>query len=112
MVIKLRSSPFGGQTRTRALLALRLVGESYPRELARLLQAPVSGVLRALRGLEADGLVAARPMGRLRLYRLEPRYFAHEALAAYLGRLLEPEAELRERAGRLRRRPRRAGKPL
>jgi DNA-binding transcriptional ArsR family regulator len=112
MVIRLTSSPFGGQTRTRALLALRLLGESYPRELARLLQAPVSGVLKALRGLEADGLVAGRPMGRLRLHRLDPRYFAHDALAAYLERLLEPEAALRKRAGALRRQPRRAGKPL
>jgi DNA-binding transcriptional ArsR family regulator len=111
-MIKLTSSPFGGQTRTRVLLLLRLLGESYPRELARVLQAPVSGVLRALRGLEADGLVAARPMGRIRLYRLEPRYFALEALGTYLDRLLEPEAALRERAGTLRRRPRHAGKPL
>jgi hypothetical protein len=35
MMIRLTSSPFGGQTRTRVLLALRLLGESYPRELAR-----------------------------------------------------------------------------
>jgi hypothetical protein len=29
------SSPFGGGTRTRVLLALSLLGESYPRELSR-----------------------------------------------------------------------------
>src|SRR4030067_1068849 len=43
MEVKVSSSPFGGRTRTRALLALRLLGESYPRELARLLAGPPSG---------------------------------------------------------------------
>jgi hypothetical protein len=45
------SSPFGGQARTRVLLALRLLDESYPRELARLLDVPLNGVQMALRGL-------------------------------------------------------------
>ena len=106
------SSPFGGQTRTRALLALRLVGDSYPRELSRLLEMPLSGVQKALRSLEMDGLVAGRSVGRTRVYRLNPRYFAADALAAYLARVAEPEGRLRERIAGLRRRPRRAGKPL
>lgn len=106
------SSPFGGQTRTRVLLALRLLDESYPRELARLLDAPLSGVQMALRGLERDGLVAARTAGRTRLFRLDPRYFARHELERYLLRLTEPEAELRARVADLRRRPRRTGKRL
>jgi DNA-binding transcriptional ArsR family regulator len=112
MVVKVTSSPFGGQTRTRALLALRLVGDSYARELSRLLEMPLSGVQKALRSLEMDGLVAARSVGRTRVYRLNPRYFAADALAAYLARVAEPESWLRERIAALRRRPRRAGKPL
>jgi len=48
MMVKKTSSPFGGQTRTRVLLALRLMGESYPRELARLLDAPLSVVQKGL----------------------------------------------------------------
>jgi DNA-binding transcriptional ArsR family regulator len=112
MVVKTTSSPFGGQTRTRALLALRLLGESYPRELARILGLPLSGVQRALEGLELDGLIAGRSVGRIRLYQLDPRYFASDTLAAYLGRLAEPETELRTRIAALRRRPRRAGKPM
>jgi DNA-binding transcriptional ArsR family regulator len=106
------SSPFGGQTRTRVLLALRLLDESYARELARVLDAPLSGVQMALRGLERDGLVAARTAGRTRLFRLDPRYFARQELARYLLRLTEPEADLRGRVAALRRRPRRTGKPL
>ena len=111
MVVKTSSSPFGGQTRTRALLALRLLGESYPRELARLLGAPASGVQKALRSLERDGIVAARSMGRTRVYRIEPRYFAFDALQGYLARLAEPETDLRTRVTGLRRRPRLTGKP-
>ncbi len=107
-----RSSPFGSQTRTRVLLALSLMGESYPRELARLLEGPLSGVQKALRSLELDGLVAGRSAGRMRLFRLDPRYFARAALEQFLARLSEPEVELRGRVARLRRRPRRTAKPL
>lgn len=106
------SSPFGGKTRTRVLLALRLLSESYPRELARILDQPLSGVQQALRRLELDGLVAARTVGSVRAYRINPRYFAAEELLAYLLRLTQPEDQLRKRVEALRRRPRRTGKPL
>jgi|SRR5450759_3124621 len=105
-----RGAPFGGTARTNVLLVLELLGEGYPRELARLLESSLSGIQQALRGLERDGIVAARTAGRTRLYRIDPRYFARAELQAYLRRLLEPEAGLRHRADALRRRPRRAGK--
>lgn len=105
------SSPFGSLTRTRVLLALRLLGESYARELARVLDTRLSAVQKALQSLERDGLVAGRPLGRTRVFRFEPRYFASEALQTFLGRLAEPETDLRARVAALRRRPRRTGKP-
>lgn len=107
-----QSSPFGGRTRSLALMALHLLRESFPRELARLLQVPLNGVLQALRGLESDGLVVGRAAGRTRLFSLNPRYFARRELAAYLDRLIEPETDLRKRIEQLRRRPRRTSKPL
>src|SRR5437762_5349492 len=106
------SRPFGSLTRTRVLLALHLLGESYARELARLLDLSLSGVQRALQSFERDGMVAARAAGRTRLYQLDPRAFARRELERYLDRLLEAETELRERGARLRRRPRRAGNTL
>jgi DNA-binding IclR family transcriptional regulator len=112
MVVKTSSSPFGGRTRTRVLLALYLPAESYPRELARLLDAPASGVQKAVRSLERDGMVAARSVNRIRVFRIEPRYFAFDALQNFLARLAEPEAALRARVAALRRRPRHTGKPL
>ena len=107
-----RSSPFGGRARTLVLLALSLLDESFQRELARLLEVQLNGVQQALRGLEIDGLVAARLAGRTRLYRLNPRYFARQELEDYLKRLARAETELLERTAQLRKRPRRAGKPL
>ena len=106
-----RSSPFASRTRTLVLLALSLLEESFPRELARLLAMSLNGVQQALRRLEVDGLVAARSSGRTRLYRLNPRYFARRELETYLKRLAGAETELLERTAGLRKRPRRTGKP-
>lgn len=106
------SSPFGGKTRTRVLLALRLLDESYLRELARILDVPLWGVQQAIRSLELDGLVAGRSMGRTRVFRIDPRYFAYDDLQRYLLRLTEPERELQSKVAGLRRRPRRTGKRL
>lgn len=106
------SSPFGSNTRTRVLLALGLLDESFSRELARLLETPVNGVQMALRALERDGLVAARAAGRTRLFRLNPRYFARNELKQYLLRLAEADADMQSRVAQLRRRPRRTAKPL
>ncbi len=106
------SSPFGGGTRTRLLVALRLLEESYPRELARLLGSSLSSVQQAVKGLERDGLVAVRSMGRTRLVRIDPRYFARRELLPYLLRLSEADPGLLAAIAALRRRPRRTGKPL
>jgi hypothetical protein len=89
-----------------------MLGESYARELARLLESPLSAVQRALIGLERDGMVAGRSVGRTRVFRLNPRYFARAELEAYLLRLAVADRWLEERAAQLRRRPRRTGKPL
>jgi len=107
-----RSSPFGGIVRTRLLAAVQLLGSSYARELARLLDTPVSGVQQALKGLEADGLVVGRLVGRTRVVEINPRYFARRELLAYLARLAEVDAPLQDAVTALRRRPRRPGKPL
>jgi DNA-binding transcriptional ArsR family regulator len=112
MKVVTTSSPFGSAVRTGVLLALRVLDESYPRELARFLNRALSTVQKALASLENDGMVAARAVGRTRLYRLNPRVQARRELERYLDRLLETEDSLRSRAAEQRRRPRRAGKPL
>jgi DNA-binding transcriptional ArsR family regulator len=106
------SSPFGSRTRTRVLVALGLLGDSYARELARILDTGLSAIQKAIRSLERDRLIAGRLAGRTRLYRFDPRYFAHRDLMRYVARLSAAEPALRDRIATLRRRPRRAGKPL
>jgi DNA-binding transcriptional ArsR family regulator len=106
------SSPFGSATRTRTLVALRLLEESYARELARVLQSPLSSVQQAIGSLERNGIVAVRSLGRTRVARIDPRYFARAELLEYLERLSEADSALREAVASLRRRPRRSGKPL
>ena len=106
------SSPFGGLTRTRVLVGLCLLETSFARELARLLAAPVSGVRKAIVSLEGDGLVSGRLVGRTRVVQLSPTYFARDELRAYLAKLSEADSALQSEVRNLRRRPRRAGKPL
>ena len=87
------SSPFGSRSRTRILLALSRLEFSYPRALARRLESPIFALRKALDGLERDGLVTSRLVGRTRVYRLDPFYVAYKELAAYLARLASAESE-------------------
>jgi len=98
------SSPFGSQARTRVLLALSLMTDTYPRELARVLEIPLFSVQKALASLERDGLVASRMLGRTRQYGLNARYPASRELREYLERLAGREFELRRKVGALPRR--------
>jgi hypothetical protein len=105
MLVVSQPSPFGSAARTRALLALRVMGSSYPRELARVLAV-------ALRSLEADGLVTARAVGRTRVFELNPRFFAVSELRALLDKLASVDRGLQDAVAGVRRRPRRTAKPL
>ena len=106
------SSPFGSQTRTRLLLSLELLGQSYARELARLLCVSLSVVQKGLLSLERDGLISGRLVGRTRLFQINPQYFAAVQLRGLVARLLVADRDLKTRAADLRRRPRRTGKRL
>ncbi len=79
------------------LLALSLVTETYPRELARVLEMPLFSVQKALASVERDALVTSRMLGRTRLYSLNARYLASRELREYLERLAGREFELRRR---------------
>ena len=112
MKVTTASSPFGSRTRTRVLVALELLGQSHPRELARILGASLSVVQKALRSLELDGLVAGRSVGRTRVYAIHPAYFAAKEIRSLARKLGRADDELRRRIDELRTRPRRSGKPL
>ena len=60
-------------------MLLALLGESYPTELSRLLDAPLVSVIKILNGLELDGVVATRRLGRVR--RVSLRHSPHAPCA-------------------------------
>lgn len=95
-------SPFGSRTRTRLLFALELLGQSYARELGRLLETPFSVVQKGLASLERDGLIAGRLFGRTRLFELNSGYVAASPLRALVATLASADADLRKRVRRLR----------
>ena len=111
-MVMVQSSAFGSQARTRLLIAIRLLGESYPRELARVCGLHLSAAQKALASLERDGILVARTVGRQRMFTMNPRYYAKTELEAFLLRLTDTDKDLRETIDSLRRRPRRTGKPL
>lgn len=102
---------FGSRNRTAVLIALRLVEESYPSELAALLGIRLYTVQQILRSLEAEAVVVSRMFGRTRRVTLNPRYVGHASLADLLWKLGGHDTELQRALGKKRRRPRRPGKP-
>ena len=102
---------FGSGNRTDVLVAVARLGESYPAELAGLFGLRPTEAVRAVASLERVGVVGSKLVGRTRIVRLEPRYWARAELYALLLRL----SELPRYAGlwsKVRGRPRAIGKPL
>ncbi len=89
-----------------------LLGETYPREVARLAGVPLMSVQRIINDLERQNVLASRIQGNQRSVRLNPLFFAYDELRPLLLRLSLGEPQLVERVCALRRRPRRAHKEL
>ena len=102
---------FGSRNRTAVLLALRLLEETYPSELAGMLGVRLFTVQSILSSLESEGVIVSRRVGTTRTVSLNPRYFAHDELSALLWKLGQQDTALQQRLATRRRRPRRAGKP-
>ena len=102
---------FGNRNRTALLLAIRLLGETYPSELAAILGVRLYTVQSVLSALEREGVIVSRALGRTRRISLNPRYFAHRELSALLSKLGQQDSTLQRLLASRRRRPRHAGKP-
>ncbi len=103
---------FGSELRTKILLYLAMLGETYAGELAALIGVSRVTVYRALGDLEREGYVASVLSGRERWVRLSPRNVAVESLSNLLTLLAENRPEIMATLSRLRRRPRRRGKKI
>jgi hypothetical protein len=97
--------------RTSLLLAVSLLGETYPSELAQVLGVRLYTVQSILADFEREGIVVSRLFGRTRRVALNPRYFAQKELGALLSKLGKQDAVLQQSLSARRRRPRRVGKP-
>ena len=106
------SELFGSQNRTRVLVAIRLLGETWPSELAAALDLRLFSVQTILASLERDSVIVSRTIGRTRQVSLNPRYFAHAELEALLWKLGKQDAALQSALATRRRRPRRSGKAI
>jgi DNA-binding transcriptional ArsR family regulator len=103
---------FGSRTRTRILLYLALTDESYSTEIVAVLGGTKLTIQRILRDLEELGILASRLRGGVRFVSLDKTWYAASELRALLERIASVDTALLEAAARIRRRPRRAGKPL
>jgi hypothetical protein len=112
MVTSRQPRLFGSRRRTEVLVTIALLGETFPSELARLLDAPLYSVQNIVAALDREGVLATRISGRARIVSLDPRYFAFPELKGLLLKLAEAEPDLRAAASGRRSRPRRAGRPL
>ncbi len=102
---------FGNRNRTAVLVAIRMLEETYPSELAAMLGLRLFSVQSIVTSLEREGVLVSRLMGRTRTLRLNARYLAAKELDALLWRLGEADVALQKQLATRRRRPRRSGKP-
>jgi hypothetical protein len=102
---------FGSRRRSSVLILLALLEESYPAELARLLDAHPYSIQTIVDDLESEGVLITRRFGKTRRVQLDPRFPGARELHALLWKLGEQDVELQQAAARRRGRPRRKGKP-
>lgn len=104
---------FGNIIIEKILFFLYVYTEGYPLGMAKVFGVPVNRIQQQLKRLENGGIVVSRLVGKVRLYTFNPRFPFLEELKELMAKAYEfvPENE-KERYFRMRKRPRRAGKPL
>src|SRR5215469_12215043 len=102
---------FGSPTRTRALVAIAFLKETYVRQLAAMLGLSSPVLFRIVDNLERDGVVVSRYVGRTRTVSLNPRMYGVRELEAFLLKYAKG-TDVEEKTARIRRRPRRRGKSI
>lgn len=104
---------FGNIMIEKILFFLFVYGEGYPLGMARVFGVPVNRIQQQLKRLENGGIVVSRLVGNVRLYTFNPRFPFLKKLRELVSKAYEfvPENE-KDRYFRMRKKPRRAEKPL
>jgi predicted transcriptional regulator len=105
-------SIFGNINKERVLLFIYIQGSGFAREMARVFGVSLRSIQLQIKNLEDGGVIVGFDKGRTREYQLNPRFYFLPELKKLLKKLYDviPEAE-KEEFYRIRRRPRRKGKP-
>ena len=103
---------FGSAVRTAVLMLVAALGDSYPRELARLLDAPLLSVQRVVDRLEAERILVTGIVGGVRRVSLNPSWLAARELLPLLLRLSQAYPGYEQALQSVRRRPGRRAKAL
>lgn len=102
---------FGSPARTKVLVSIALLRDTFPQELARVLDLSRLSVQRIVNDLEREGVLVSRTVGRNRMVELNRRMFGGAELEAFLIKYAQGLG-LEEQLAQLRRRPRRTGKAI
>lgn len=102
---------FGSASRTRTLLAIALLKETYVQQLATLLGLSQPVIFRIVDPLEREGVLVSRYVGRTRTIALNPRMYGAAELESFLLKYAKA-SDLEKKVATVRQRPRRRGKEL
>ena len=102
---------FGSEARTRLLLLIAVLDETYPAELSKYAGMTISSIQRTLDLLERENLIASRQLV-VRSVSLSPAYPAIKELRAFLLRVAQGYPQYGKIRDSIRRRPRRRKKSL
>ena len=104
---------FGNKTVEKVLLSIYHYGEIHAQAIASDFDVALNPIRAQLDRLEKVGVVISKPAGRMRLYQFNPKS-PYSKLVKEIVKLLYESIPLseREKLFKVRRRPRRKGKPI
>ena len=108
-------SIFGGKNIEKALFFLLLNQRCYGQQLSHVFEQALSPFQKALDRLETGGVIVSFLEGKTRVYQFNPRYPFLQELKAFLVKayaFLPQEVKDKYYEPKIRKRPRRKGKPL
>ena len=108
-------SIFGGRNIEKILFYLLINETCYATQLSNIFDEALSPFQKAFDRLEAGGIVVSFLEGKTRIYKFNPRYPFLEELKNFLSKaykFLPQEFKDRYYEPKIRKRPRRKGKPL
>lgn len=107
-------SLFGGKNIEKILFFLLINQSCYGRQLAQTFQQSLSPIQKALNRLENGGIIVSFLHGKTRIYQFNPRYPFLQELKSLLEKaymFLPAEFKNKYYEPKIRKRPRRKGKP-